>query len=105
MAIDFDAIVLTPLAGIFGEPVTWQPAGGVAVATTAIFDAAFRQTKWTGEQEILATRPRLGCRVADLGGVPAEGDAFTVRGLAYRVAEPPLVDGIGHVEIFLHGPL
>ena len=107
MAVDFDALVLAPLVNqVFGEPVTWQPAAGAAVSASGIFDANFQEVKWTpNEQEVIAFRPRLGCRVADLGGEPAEGDTFLIRGASYRVSEPPLADGIGHIAIFLHGPI
>jgi hypothetical protein len=103
--IDFDAIVLAPLAGVFGQPVTWQPAAGPPVAATGVFDANFREVKFTGEQDVVSNRPRLGCRAADLGGMPAEGDTFLIAGAAYTVSEPPLADSFGHINIFLHGPL
>ena len=105
MAIDFDAKVLAVCASTFGEPVAWHPAAGPPLAVTAIFDATYLQVKWNGEQDISTRRPRLGCRVTDLGGPPAEGDLFIIRGRSYTVAEPPQADGIGHLEIFLHGPL
>ena len=103
--IDFDTAVLAPLMSVFGQPVTWQPAAGPPVALSAVFDANYREVKFAIEENVIANRPRLGCRVTDLGGLlPSEGDTFLIAGSTYTVSEPPLADSLGHVNIFLHGP-
>jgi hypothetical protein len=39
--INWDAVVIGPLMGVFGEPVIYTPFGGAAFQITGVFDDAY----------------------------------------------------------------
>lgn len=84
MAIDFGPLQ-TACRETFGETVSYTPNGGVEVEVTAIYNE--RSTKVGDDFEIIAHRPNLGIKSADLDDPPAVGDAVEVRGTTYRVSD------------------
>lgn len=89
--IDWDTLVLAPLAQVFGQPVDYTPAGGQTVRISGVFDAGYVSVDPLGEPGAVSVGPRLGVQVSQLpaGWDPrnAEGDTFTVvaTGKTYRV--------------------
>ncbi|MBU6246464.1 MAG: hypothetical protein KGN77_01810 [Xanthomonadaceae bacterium] len=108
MTIDFDTLVLGPCMDAFGEPVVWMPAvGGASVSTTGVFDAFYKEIAEAGAEVGTAiTRTFLGVRASSLPSLPVENDTFFLpnRNATYIVSEADS-DGIGHLRIFLRGPV
>jgi hypothetical protein len=92
--IDLDATVLAAGMDAFGEFVTWTPAGRSAQTVPAVFWANAVETKFDGDVEIEEITTYLSLRLSQMNGTPAQGDAFTVRGVAY-VASEIKPDGAG----------
>jgi hypothetical protein len=119
MPIDFDALVLGPCIGIFGQPAIYMPGTGGTVGVAGVFDEAFLETKFEGEAPVSNARPMLGVRASMFPGtLPVRGELFqiggTINGAAplgvgvtmtggayWSVIEPPHADGHGHLKIFL----
>jgi hypothetical protein len=103
VAIDWDDLVIEPLADIFGEGdpqtdaanlVVYTPSGGSSFPLAgAVFDDAFRQIIAFGDGTSIlnTTDPVLGVRLAAFppGVRPMQGDSFTVPRLAltFRVKD------------------
>lgn len=100
--IDFDAQVLGPCLATFGEQVIYLPAGGVPTPVVGVFDAKYTETRWDDEKgvEVTSSRPMLSFRTAAIGADrPTLSELFLLRGRAWRVSEPPIADGQGHVRV------
>lgn len=80
---------------VFGETVFYEPEGGEAQSLPAIFTAAHATVADTA-----TVSPVLSLAGPLLGFIPAAGDAVTVRGITYRVAEPQ-PDGTGLIRCIL----
>lgn len=109
MALDWDAIVLGPIMGVFGE----DPAVGLAVYTPAgqapfdladaVFDDAYTAlVLQEGGPEVNTLQPVLGVRLALFPLPPAQGDKVYVP----RVQQTFVVmdvqpDGHGHAKLLL----
>lgn len=78
---------------VFGQTVTYTPAGDIAREITGAFDAETEIVDFVGGMEISTKVPTLGLHVDDLGFTPAAGDLVTVDAVDYEVSEPPEYDG------------
>lgn len=84
MAIDWDALVLAPVMGIFGEgdsadPLTWPlytPRGGTPFRLAdAVFDRAYSEVQIQGDGSAVTSRkPCLGVRDALFETPPRQND-------------------------------
>lgn len=90
--IDWNALVLAPVAGIFGQAVDYTPAGGQTVRLeNAIFSEPYVSVDPLGQPGVASTQPRLGLQVslmpAGWDAINAQGDTFTVvaTGKSYTV--------------------
>src|SRR5689334_7498274 len=104
MAIDWDKAVLAPVMAVFGEAVTYRPAGGSPFAMHGVFDEAYHSVSLTENgQSITTEMPVLGVRLADFAGhnPPKQGDKLSVRGGVYVVKDVHL-DGHGHAKLMLN---
>jgi len=81
--------------GTFGEPVVVN-----GVKTTGIFMAAYESVDVSAGVPVSSVQPVLELREKDAPGVE-EGDAVTVRGVFYVVADVQ-ADGHGVLKLFLH---
>lgn len=102
--IDWDAEVIGPLMGVFGEPVTYLPASGGQITITGIFDDAFLKEVMfedasTGVTEISAV---LGVQISQFPAAPAQNDRLTIvrTGATFVVREARL-DGHGAAKLLL----
>ncbi len=75
--IDWDQAVLAPAAAIFGEAMTYVPAGGASFSFTGIFDEEYREIDLAGGMGIASNMPVCGIRLAEF---PAGYDAKSAQG-------------------------
>ncbi len=88
--IDFDTLVTSPCMGIFGEPVRYSPAEGVAFDIVAVYDPAFLEQQGVESlmgSGVLNTRPVLGIQLSQFPAgsmfAPAQNDLVMI----YRTGE------------------
>ena len=94
--IDWDQAVLAPLAGVFGEQVTYAPATGLPFTVTGVFDEAYREVDLASGTAFTTEMPVLGVRLAEFPQPPVQGDRYTVGRLA-------LVYVVREVRLDSHG--
>jgi hypothetical protein len=95
---DFDSTVLAAGMDAFGEFVTWSPAAGAPQSVPAVFWDNAVETKFEGDTDVDQVTTYLSVRLSQMTGLPARGDGFTVRGLAYEASEV-LPDGVGGARV------
>lgn len=100
--IDWDAVVLGPVMGVFGESVLYAPVNSAPFQIThGVFDDGFAEIDPLGSPGVLSSHPTLGIQLsefpADFDAKEAQGDRFTVlrTGVVYivKAGEP---DSHGH---------
>lgn len=98
--LDIDATALAAGMGAFGEQVAWRPVVGAGATVPAIFFNHARVEDFQDGVEAQRIMPLLSARLSSFGRLPAQGDGFTVRGVAY-VATDVSPDGAGALRILL----
>ncbi len=78
MGIDWDKCVLGPTQSVFGEPATYLPAAGGALAITGVFDAAYKEVDQIDPLSANSTMPVIGVRLAQFAAAPVQGDQVRV---------------------------
>ncbi len=101
--IDWDAHVLGPLQGVFGEAVTYTPYGQPSFQISGIFDEAYRDIDLAGGMGITTEMPVLGVQLSQFPIQPMQGDSLTI----LRTAETFVVkevrqDGHGSAKLMLN---
>jgi hypothetical protein len=102
--VDWDVLVLGPLNGVYGEPVTYTPVAGAPFDISGVFDEAYAAVDLGAEPSVISARPVLGVRLSECpsGYDPenAQGDHFTVQrtGVTY-VVKAGKTDGHGHARL------
>lgn len=116
MAIDWDALVGSPLAGVFGEAVTYAPAPGSPIASAVlalpggvlpmvgVFDEAYVSVNLGADPGAISAMPVLGVQLSQFpaGYDPevAQDDIFTVTATGLRyIVKAGKSDGHGHVRL------
>lgn len=101
--IDWDRMVLKPLQGVFGEPVTHLPAVGAPQSASGIFDEAYREVDLAGGMAVTTESPVLGIRTSDFPMLPKQGDQLIVPriGMTFVIREVQ-VDGHGAAKLLLN---
>lgn len=86
-----------------GEEIQYRPAGELSFITlNGIFEEDWTHVDPDTEIPVASNQPRVGIKLADLGGVvPKKGDRVVVRDLNYKVIEPR-DDSQGGYMLFLH---
>lgn len=90
--IDWDALVLQPAMGVFGEPATYTPEGGSPFGINVVFDSGYTGVE-VGGITAITSAPMVGIRLAEFpGGFDpelAQGDAITITrtGVSYVVKD------------------
>ncbi|GJG92839.1 hypothetical protein [Cupriavidus pauculus] len=102
--IDWDAEVIGPLMGVFGEAIQYTPVGGIALTVTGVFDDAFVKEVLfddasSGVTEVSAV---LGVQISQFASAPAQNDQLVVvrTGARFIVREARL-DGHGAAKLRL----
>ncbi len=90
--IDFDTLVIGPCMATFGEPVLYQPLGGLSFQIIGVFDEAYlEQAPYDAlaPGNISGTRPVLGVQMSQFTQEPMQNDLLTIlrTGVAYWVNE------------------
>ena len=93
---DLTPCLHTAVFGTFGEPVVVN-----GVKATGIFMAVYESVDVSTGVPISSARPALEVTERDLPDGVEEGDAVTVRGVSYVVADVQ-PDGHGMLKLFLH---
>jgi hypothetical protein len=102
--VDWDAILIGPVDGIFGEPATYFPATGGSWAITGIFDEAYVEVALAGGMGVTSARPVIGVQLSQfLFYIPQQGDTLTIA----RTGETFIVkevrdDGHGAAQLLLN---
>jgi len=77
MAIDWDALVGTPVTAIFGQPVTYTPFSGIRFTLAGNFTEGFaKQGSLDDGISMTTERPMLGVQLSafPIGVPPQQGD-------------------------------
>ena len=93
--VDFSGLNRSCLA-TFGEQVTYYPQDGDPVIAIGVISKSTRP-----EDAVPGNVTRLFVLLADLPGVPARAEKFTVRGDDYVVTDTPRGDDGGGLELLL----
>ncbi len=110
--IDWDALLLAPVMGVFGEgdpaiaatQPLFMPAIGMSFRLPdAVFDAEYQQIEIEGEMSATTTsRPVLGVRLARFAVPPAQNDRVYIPSVAtVFVVKDVEHDGHGHAKLVL----
>lgn len=91
MPIDWDAVVIGPLQGVFGQPVTYTPRGGTAFQVSGVFDDAYLKEVMyeDGSMGTNTVSAVLGVRLFEFAAMPAQNDSLTIvsSGVTYLVRD------------------
>lgn len=102
--IDWDAEVLGPLMGVFGEPVQYRPHTGAPLTISGVFDDAYQKEMLFSDAsvEITTVQAVLGVQLSQFKVLPAQNDQLTVEstGASY-VVKDVRVDGRGGAKLIL----
>ena len=115
MPVNWDAVVLGPLVGVFGEPCTYRNQLWQQSPITGVFDEAYLELTPMGRGPGLASEamdyglpgaistemPVLGVQLSQFTRPPMQGDAVQIRGTWYVVKEVR-VDGHGGAKLLLN---
>ncbi len=101
--IDWDALVLGPAVGIFGEPVTYTYAAGAPISITGVYDEQYVGVDVADGQQVTSSMPVLGVRLSQFPLMPQQGDTLFIQ----RTAETFVVkevrpDGHGAAKLMLN---
>lgn len=104
MPIDWNAEVIGPLIGVFGEPVTYRPLAGGSFPITGVFDDAYLKEVMfedasSGVTEVSAV---LGVQLSQFPAPPAQNDGLSVASVNTTfVVRDVRVDGRGGAKLLL----
>lgn len=103
--VDWDALVLGPVHGVFAEAVVYLPRGGAPYPTEGIFDEAYREVDLAGGMAVTTETPVLGIRLSAFPRVPLQDDQLQVvrTGITFTIRETQL-DGHGAAKLLLNRP-
>ena len=102
--IDWDAEVLGPLMGVFGEPVQYRPHTGAPLAISGVFDDAYQKEMLFSDAsvELTTVQAVLGVQLSQFNVPPAQNDQLTVvRTGASYVVKDVRVDSHGGAKLVL----
>lgn len=107
MPVDWDALVLKPLEGVFAEDCIFTPRGStLEYAVKGVFDEGHQEVV-IGEDNVPmnVNVPALGTRVALFDGsgipLPKQNDRFQIRGHGYVVKDAQ-IDSHGNLKLLLN---
>jgi hypothetical protein len=102
MPVNWDAEVLDPTVGTFGEAATYIPAVGAAFPLIGVFDEAYRDIASLDPLEANAVMPVLGVRLSQMPVMPLQNDQVRITSVnrLYYVIDVR-VDGHGWAKLML----
>ncbi|WP_186140043.1 head-tail joining protein [Burkholderia gladioli] len=104
MPIDWNAEVIGPLMGVFGEPITYFPFSGGSLSVTGIFDNAYLkevmfEDATSGVTEVSAV---LGIQLSQFPVMPIQNDRLSVPRVSTTfVVREVRVDSRGGAKLLL----
>jgi hypothetical protein len=101
--IDWDKSVLSPVHGVFDEPVVFIPNIGVQYAGGGIFDEAYREVDLAGGMAVTTESPVLGIRTSQCPVPLLQDDKVLIIGknITYNIREVRF-DGHGSAKLLLN---
>jgi hypothetical protein len=103
MPVDWDAHVLAPCEGVFGELATYSPASGAPFAIVGVFDREYHEVALLDPTAPAdSALPVLGVRLAIFATYPAKNDKVFIPsvGLSFIVKDVR-PDGHGWAKLML----
>ena len=78
--VNWDSLVLGPLQGIFGEPVTYRPYASQPYQITGVFDDAYLKEVMfeDASQGVTEVSAVLGVRLSQFVTLPVQSDQLSV---------------------------
>lgn len=105
MSVDWDALVIGPVQGVFGKPVTYMPALGAPFGIDGTFENAYsKKVEFEdGTVGVTTVAPTLGIRLSEFSSEPIQNDRLFVVAVnttyAVREVRP---DGMGAAILTLN---
>lgn len=80
MPVDWNAEVIGPLMGVFGEPVTYRPLAGGSLSITGVFDNAYLKDVMFEDASsgVTEIHPVLGVQLSQFPSPPLQNDMLSV---------------------------
>ncbi|WP_241300483.1 head-tail joining protein [Burkholderia stabilis] len=80
MPVNWDAVVIGPLMGIFSEPVSYTSILGASFQITGVYDKAFFAVDVETGSLVSASRPTLGVQLSQFPSsyLPQQGDQLLI---------------------------
>ncbi|MGU7784886.1 head-tail joining protein [Burkholderia sp. PU8-34] len=104
MPIDWNAEVIGPLMGVFGEPVSYMPLAGGSLSITGVFDNAYLKEVMfeDGSAGVTEVSAVLGVQLSQFPTLPVQNDRLSIArtGATYIVREARL-DSRGGAKLLL----
>lgn len=78
MGIDWDRMVLGPTVKVFGETVTFTPAGGQPIDLQLVYDEGNRDVSLAGGSALNSSNPIVSGQVSVFPVEPEQGDRVLI---------------------------
>lgn len=104
MPIDWDAEVIGPLVGIFGEPVQYLPVVGGQLTVIGVFDDAYQKEMLFDDASLGVTTVQavIGVQLSQFSVLPVQNDQLTVPRIgATYIVKDVRVDSRGGAKLIL----
>lgn len=101
--IDWDAHVIGPTVGVFGEPCTFMPIVGTPYPVSGVFDEEYHAVDLADGMGMTTDMPVLGVQISQFAAQPKQGDqVFIARLNATYVVKEVRPDGHGAAKLMLN---
>jgi hypothetical protein len=104
VTVDWDALVIGPVFGVFAEPATYLPNKGAPFAITGVFDREYEGVNVIDQLDAAASsKPVLGVRLSQFPAPPRTNDKVQIPSVgATYVVKNVKPDGHGHAVLELN---
>ncbi len=107
MPVNWDAVVIGPLMGVFSEPVAYTSILGASFQVTGVYDKAFFAVDVETGSLVSTSQPTLGVQLSQFPSnyLPKQGDQLQIVGTGeqWEVREVHS-DGKGGARLMLNVP-
>ncbi|QJD91801.1 hypothetical protein HH213_17925 [Duganella dendranthematis] len=101
--IDWDALVIGPCVGVFGEPVIFTPVGGDPVEIDLVYDEGNKDVALAGGTPLNSSNPIVSGQMSVFPVEPQTGDRILIKGTGEEFAVSDVDDdGKGGVVLSLN---
>lgn len=101
--IDWNAVVIGPCVGVFGEPVTFTPVGGDPVDIDLVYDEGNKDVSLAGGTPLNSSNPIVSGQVSVFPVEPQTGDRILIKGTGEEfVVSDVNEDGKGGIILSLN---